>query len=129
VGARATKTDAEAAAYWKEHNSKFAKQPDDHQTFKDVVINHRKAMKAATTVDQETGEIHQEPTKEQVAADQAKPEATVTYESVLKKLNAAKNEDALNIAMDWASEVQDAEQVKALGVRYDELLAAMRGAA
>ena len=130
AGARETKTDAEALAYWKEHNGKFAKQLDDHQSFKDAVAAHRKAMKnaAATTVDQDTGEIHQEPTKAQVAADQAKPEAVVTYESVLKKLNAAKNEDALNIAMDWASEVQDAEQVKALGARYDELLIKIRGA-
>jgi hypothetical protein len=128
VGARATKTDAEAAAYWKEHNSKFAKQPDDHQTFKDVVINHRKAMKAATTVDQETGEITQKPAAA-APAQRNTDKPKVTYESVLEMINAAKNEDALNIAMDWANELTDAEQVKALGARYDELLAAMRGAA
>jgi hypothetical protein len=127
VGARETKTDAEALAYWKEHNGKFAKQLDDHQSFKDAVAAHRRAMKAAqaATIDQDTGEINQQ----QPNANAAPASATeaVTYESVLKKLNSAKNEDALNVAMDWSSEVRDAKQVKALEARYEELLAKIRG--
>ena len=129
VGARETKTDSEALSYWKEHNGKFSKQLDDHQSFKDVVASHRKAMKnaAATTIDQDTGEISG---KAKAAAPAAAAAAVeVTYESVLSRLNAAKNEDALNIAMDWANELQDEEQRKLLGVRYDEILAKMRGAA
>ena len=127
AGVRETTTDQAAAAYWKEHNGKFAKQPDDHQSFKDAVIAHRKAMKSATVVDQDTGEIS---SKAKTAVPAATTAAVaVTYESVLTKLNAAKNEDALNIAMDWANELQDEEQRKLLGARYDEILAKMRGAA
>lgn len=125
VGARATRTDAEALAYWKEHNSKFAKQLDDHQSFKDAVAAHRKALKNATVIDQETGEISG---KDKPAAPAAAA-VIVTYQIVLDKLNAAKNEDALNIAMDWANELQDEEQRKLLGTRYDEILANMRSAA
>lgn len=47
AGALATKTDAEALAYWKEHNAKFVKQPQDHATFKQTVTDHRAAMRDA----------------------------------------------------------------------------------
>jgi hypothetical protein len=87
----------------------------EHDRLKEVAI----AADAGRTVDQTTGEI----------TGTTAPVSSVTYESVLAKLNAAKNEDALNIAMDWSNEVSDPEQVKALGARYEELLAAMRGAA
>lgn len=56
AGALATKTDAEALAYWKEHNAKFVKQPQDHATFKQTVTDHRAAMREAdesTIVDAE----------------------------------------------------------------------------
>lgn len=126
VGARATKTDAEALAYWKEHNGKFAKQLDDHQSFKDAVAAHRKAMKASTVIDQDTGEIS---SKAGAAVKTVATPVHVTYESVLAKLNAAMNEDALNVAMDWTNELQDDEQRKLLGARYDDILSKMRGAA
>ncbi len=53
AGALATKTDDEAAAYWKDHNGKFAKQPADHATLKQAVIDHRMAMKEAGITDVE----------------------------------------------------------------------------
>lgn len=94
----------------------------EHEHLKAAAV----AADSSRTVDQETGEINQEQPAAPAAA--AAP-VEITFESVLKKLNAAKNEDALNIAMDWANEVKDPEQVKALSARYDELLAKIRGAA
>ena len=106
-------TDADALAYWTAHNGKLAKQPADHQAFKDAVTARRTALKNAQATDV-----------------QAKSEApAVTFEGILAKLNAAQNEDALNIAADWICELKDFEQEKALNERYDEVLAAMRGAA
>jgi phage recombination protein Bet len=51
AGALSTKTDADAANYWKENNGKFAKQPADHATLKQAVIDHRMAMKEAEITD------------------------------------------------------------------------------
>jgi phage recombination protein Bet len=48
-----TKTDDEAASYWKANNAKFAKQPGDHATLKQTIIDHRMAMKEADIIDVE----------------------------------------------------------------------------
>jgi phage recombination protein Bet len=53
VSALATKTDKDAADYWKHHNAKFAKQPGDHATLKQTIIDHRMAMKEADIIDVE----------------------------------------------------------------------------
>lgn len=52
----------------------------------------------------------------------------VTLESVLAKINAAKNEDALNVAADWANALASDADKKTAGDRYDARLAEMRGA-
>ena len=51
----------------------------------------------------------------------------VTLESVLAKINAAKNEDALNVAADWANALASDADKKTAGDRYDARLAEMRG--
>lgn len=79
---------------------------------------------ASRTVDQDTGEV----TQKQATVAQAAP-VEVTYESVLAKLNAAKNEDALNVAADWINEVENPVNQGLLNARYDELLGKMRGGA
>lgn len=48
-----TRTDADAAAYWKAHNAKFAKQPADHALLKQTIIDHRMALKEAPVMDVE----------------------------------------------------------------------------
>lgn len=60
-------------------------------------------------------------------ADTSTP--VVTFAVVMEKLTKAKNEDALNVAGDWIGEVPDPEHRRELSAKYDELLAAMRGAA
>lgn len=49
-----TKTDAAALTYWKEHNPKFIRQPNDHKRLKDTIASHRAKMRAddARTVDE-----------------------------------------------------------------------------
>ncbi|USE79523.1 recombinase RecT [Cupriavidus gilardii] len=44
AAAVATKTDAEALAYWKANNAKLAKQPADHARLKQAVIDHRRKL-------------------------------------------------------------------------------------
>lgn len=46
AAAVATKTDAEALAYWKANNGKLAKQPADHARLKQAVVEHRKKLQA-----------------------------------------------------------------------------------
>lgn len=46
AAAVATKTDAEALAYWKANNAKLAKQPADHARLKQAVMDHRTKLKA-----------------------------------------------------------------------------------
>ena len=79
-----------------------------HERLKIIAINADKGRTVDTTPPADTGEI--------------------TYEVVLAKLNAAKNEDALNVAMDWSSELTDSTQVSMLNDRYDQRIAEMRGA-
>lgn len=45
AAAVATKTDAEALAYWKANNGKLAKQPGDHARLKEAVMQHRTKLK------------------------------------------------------------------------------------
>lgn len=44
--ARKTTTDAEALAYWREHNSKLAKQPEEHARLKAAIVAHRSMLAA-----------------------------------------------------------------------------------
>jgi len=124
AGARETKTDAEALAYWKEHNGKFAKQLDDHQSFKDAVAAHRKAMKAAaaTTIDQDTGEISEAQAKATTAP------AAKGFDEVMAGLCAAKNLDQLYIWGEWIETV-DADQRGLLNAKFDEIKAKLEGGA
>lgn len=54
--ALATKTDADALAYWKKNNGRLSKQPGDHARLKQAIVDHRAAMRAAqdaNTIDME----------------------------------------------------------------------------
>lgn len=42
-----TKTDADALQYWKDHNAKLAKQPQDHAKLKQAIMDHRAKLKQA----------------------------------------------------------------------------------
>lgn len=48
-----TTTDAEALQFWKEHNGKVAKQPQDHAALKQAIADHRTALKNASATDVE----------------------------------------------------------------------------
>lgn len=68
AAATATKTDAEALAYWKSNNGRLAKQPQDHARLKEAVVAHRKKLQAdaARTVDAEpAAEVTQAQPEEQ----------------------------------------------------------------
>jgi hypothetical protein len=69
------------------------------------------ATAAAPTVDAATGELLK------------------SFDEVMAMLCAATNEDALNVAMDWANAINDTEQHDLLEAKYEELLQKMRGAA
>ena len=51
----------------------------------------------------------------------------VTLQLVLDKLNAAKNEDALNVAGDWINALSDSAEIQQCSDLYDQRLAEMRG--
>ena len=108
------KTDAEAAKLWADHNGKLAKQPQDHAQFKAAVIAHRTALKNASATDVQPKAVKTDA-----------PE--VTLQLVLDKLNAAKTEDALNVAGDWINALTDPAEIQQCSDRYDERLAEMRG--
>lgn len=62
-----TKTDADAAAFWKSNNAKFIRQPVEHKKLKDAIINHRTAMKdrdADRTIDMPVKEVSPEAMRE-----------------------------------------------------------------
>ena len=48
-----TTTDAEAAAYWKQHQGKYRSDAAAHAQFKTAVIDHRTNLKAAQVTDVE----------------------------------------------------------------------------
>ena len=48
--ANATKTDADAARFWKDNNAKLSKWPQAHADLKEAVVSHRKTLAAAPTV-------------------------------------------------------------------------------
>lgn len=72
------------------------------------------AVDAARTVDQPT------------AGEQAAATGEITLASVLDRINAAKNEDALNVAMDWANGLADPEEKKQAEARYEARLQELR---
>jgi len=55
-----TATDADALAYWRAHNGKLAKQPQDHEAFKQAVVDHRAALSTAAITDIEVKEVRDE---------------------------------------------------------------------
>lgn len=61
--ALATKTDAEALTYWKTHNPRLAKQPQDHRKLKDAISQHRMKLRAVDADDARTVEIPVESAK------------------------------------------------------------------
>ena len=107
-----TKTDEEAATFWRDHNAKLAKQPTDHASLKSAIIGHRRTMAEARTVDMNA------PTSTPAASATG---PVVTFESILKKLNEANSLDALYVAGDWIGEVADPDQRAELSARFDEL--------
>lgn len=133
-GLKTIRTDADAAAFWKTHNVKFAKQPDDYQTFKEAVIAHRKAIKERNTVDNATQQKAAPAPTPAPAPAEASYDATsatdigpgkVTFANVMDMLVKAKNADALDVAADWIGEVADEGQRRELSAKYDALRADM----
>jgi len=58
--ALATRTDAEALAYWKANNGQLANQPADHKRLKDSIAQHRQNLRQAA---EEARTVEMEPTK------------------------------------------------------------------
>lgn len=57
---------------------------------------------------------------------QAEAAGEITLASVLDRINNAKSEDALNVAMDWANALTDADEKKQAEARYDARLQELR---
>ncbi|MCC7184585.1 MAG: phage recombination protein Bet [Rhodocyclaceae bacterium] len=102
AGVANIKTDDEGAKYWKDNAPKLAKQPADYAALKDAVIARRLAI------------------KNEVKPDNNAP-PVVTYASVMDKLLAAKNRDALDVAADWINAIEDGIQKSELTAKYEEL--------
>lgn len=102
AGVATCKTDAEALAYWKKNNVQFAKQPTDHQAFKDAVASHRKAL-----------------------AEAEKP-AVKSFDDVMAMLCAAHNEDSLYVAADWIQSIPEDDR-KMLEDKFEERQAELLG--
>lgn len=67
----ATRTDADALAYWKANNPHVAKQPADHKKLKDAIANHRKTLQEkdqARTIEMPAAEPKPAVTAEAMAA-------------------------------------------------------------
>ena len=110
-------------AFWKtldEATQKKLASTKEHDDFK------QQAQRAdeARTVDTKT------PTPP-TTTDKATGELITTVDAVRGKLEAARNEDALYVAMDWLNAVPEAEREAArpeLEALFNDLLAAIRGA-
>jgi hypothetical protein len=110
-------------AFWKtldEATQKKLASTKEHDDFK------QQAQRAdeARTVDTKT------PTQP-TTTDKATGELITTVDAVRGKLEAARNEDALYVAMDWLNAVPEAEREAArpeLEALFNDLLAALRGA-
>lgn len=63
------------------------------------------------------------------AVDAATGEIIKSFDEVMAMLCSAPNEDALNVAMDWANAIEDGAQHDLLEAKFDERLNWMRGAA
>jgi phage recombination protein Bet len=98
------KTDAEALQLWKTHNGKLAKQPADHAAFKNAVTKRRMDLK-------------------EVAApvDVGGKYVPKTFGEVMTMLTSSKNVDQLYVAGDWIGDVEDGEERRILGAKFDEL--------
>lgn len=88
------------------------KQREILKPHRDEMLAKAKQVDDARTVEQPTAQ----------AADTGE----VTAEQVLAKLNAADNEDALNVAAAWINAITDYDAVKSLNHRYVERLAEFR---
>lgn len=66
--ALATRTDAEALAYWKANNGRLAQQPADHKRLKDAIAGHRQALRNAADADR-TVEMEPAAPRSQAGAD------------------------------------------------------------
>lgn len=106
------------AAWWK------ACTPEERASLRDQMADLKARTEkadAARTVDAPKANAEQ-PTKAEPPAD-----PVVTFDTVMAKLNAANNLDALYVAGDWIGEVQDADHRSILTARFDELQAAFGG--
>lgn len=99
------KTDAEAAAYWKLHNAKFAHQPADHGALKQAVIAHRQHLAAASV-----------------------KLAPKTFDEVMAMICGAFTEDELNACGPFIDALP-VEDVRVLNAKYEEVMAAIKEAA
>ena len=111
-------------AYWKALGTELQQKlagTKEHQDFKDQA----QRADAARTVDTSPTQPAATP-----AADPATGEIVTTVADVRKRLNDAKNEDELYIAIDWADAIPEAQREAArpeLEALFDTRLAAIRG--
>lgn len=117
-------------AFWKSLDSDMQKKlagTIEHDAFKDQA----QRADASRTVDAapKTREAAAPLTKA-TTTDEATGEIVTTVDDVRKRLNDAKNEDALYIAIDWADAIPEAEREAArpeLEALFNTRLAAIRG--
>lgn len=118
-------------AFWKGLSADVQKKlagTNEHERFK----AQAQQADAERTVDTPapTAPKAAEPTPATAAATAATGEVVPTVEDVRKRLNAAKNEDALYVAMDWSNAMSDADQAahtNELEALFNTRLAAIRG--
>lgn len=100
----------------------------EHASFKDIAVAADKARTVETPEPEAKKPAPAAEPTEKPASETSTGAPEVTYESLLERLNAATNEDAMYVVMDWANELGDKDQIKALEARFDERLEQMRGA-
>lgn len=81
AAALATKTDADALAYWKANNAQLVKQPADHKRLKDAVAGHRAKVAAELAAHDAARTVDMAPAAQEAAeAPRAMTEEELDYQ-------------------------------------------------
>lgn len=117
---------ASYSAFWKAASPEDRKAigKDNHQNLKDIAT----AADKARTVDNAATKSAPAPAATADTTNTATGEVNVTYDQMIAKLSAAKNEDALYVAMDWSSALDDKTRLPEVEAHFEARLAQIRGA-
>ena len=119
LGAAQTAADKGVAAYqtfWKDCTKENRKLlAGEHERLKGVAIETDRARTVET------------PASKPDATNTTTGEVTVTFDQMIAKLDKAANEDALYVAMDWSSAMDDQTRMGEVEAHFNKRLAAIKG--